>query len=190
MKILSLRRSSFLVVGFALLLGACSTATTRTAPIEGRRPQETPVAQPTTAAPKPQPPQGAQVFALPDSQVAPLEPVPVPGPVPGAIDSPPATSHAIKPPLDPALRELVAQAERASARGDRGAARATLERALKITPENAQLWFRLAELNFVDGEYEQAIVMAQRARELARGERELIYQADQLIERARSSLTR
>lgn len=186
MKILLPRRSHFLVVGFVLILGACSTATTRTAPIEGRRPQETPVAQPTTAAPKPQPPQGAQVFALPDSQVAPLEPVPVPG----AIDGPLTTTHAIKPPLDPALRELVAQAERASARGDRGAARATLERALKIKPENAQLWFRLAELNFVDGEYEQAIVMAQRARELARGERELMYQADQLIERARSPLTR
>lgn len=186
MKILLPRRSYFLVVGFVLILGACSTATTRTAPIEGRRPQETPVAQPTTAAPMPQPPQGAQVFALPDSQVAPLEPVPVPG----AGDSPLTTTHAIKPPLDPALRELVAQAERASARGDRGAARATLERALKIKPENAQLWFRLAELNFVDGEYEQAIVMAQRARELARGERELMYQADQLIERARSPLTR
>lgn len=186
MKILLPRRNHFLVVGFVLILGACSTATTRTAPIEGRRPQETPVAQPTTAAPMPQPPQGAQVFALPDSQVAPLEPVPVPG----AIDSPLTTTHAIKPPLDPALRELVAQAERASARGDRGAARATLERALKIKPENAQLWFRLAELNFVDGEYEQAIVMAQRARELARGERELMYQADQLIERARSPLTR
>ena len=186
MKILLPRRNSFLVVGFALMLGACSTATTRTAPIEGRRPQETPVARPTTAAPMPLPPQGAQVFALPDSQVAPLEPVPVPG----AGDSPLTTTHAIKPPLDPALRELVVQAERASARGDRGAARATLERALKIKPENAQLWFRLAELNFVDGEYEQAIVMAQRARELARGERELIYQADQLIERARSPLTR
>jgi tetratricopeptide (TPR) repeat protein len=96
---------------------------------------------------------------------------------------------AILPPTDPALRELVVQAERASARGDRGAARATLERALKIQPADAQLWLRLGELNFEEGEFEQAVVMGQRAGELAHGDAALQAQADALVARAQRRLT-
>lgn len=174
-----------LAAGCALQLGACTTGTTRVAPIEERSPEAASTMQPAVAprqetSPLPHTPQGTQVFALPDARVSPMTPAP-------AIDD---AGPASKPLTDPAMRELVAQAERASARGDHGAARATLERALKIKPDDAQLWLRLAELSLFDAEYEQAIVMAQRARELARGERGVIDRSDHLIARARGELTR
>jgi len=173
------------VMSVALLLTAC-TGNTRVAPIEGRT-DERPagrVAQEVPPAPGPsvgaaKAPAETQIFPLPDTTDPLRAPLPVPESDAAAVTPPP-----VVPPSDPALRELVAQAERASSRGDRGAARATLERALKIKPGDGQLWLRLGELNFADGEYEQAVVMAQRARELARGDSPLIAQADDLMTRA------
>ncbi len=169
----------------SMLFSACSTAPSRSVPIEDRRQSTVPVTSPSVPArpsvTAPARPPTTQIFALPDTDVTPSAPLPVP-----ATQNPEAA--VITPNADPALRELLAQAERASARGDQGAARATLERALKIKPEDAQLWLRLAALNFDDGEFEQASVMAQRARSLAHGERGVLEQSDQLLARARQHL--
>lgn len=175
--------------GVAIILAGCS-ANTRMAPIEGRQdgtavPVGIEATRPPARPPAPAPAPGApQVFALPDAEAAPMAPVPVPD---GGSMTP---LPPVPPPADPALRELVAQADQAAARGDRGAARSTLERALKIKPGDAQLWLRLGELNFADGEYEQAMVMAQRARELAHGDAALVAQSNALITRAGQQLTR
>jgi len=174
------------LAGIASLLGACATST-QLAPIESRQtasPAGSPnLAEPAAAQPQPagtrQPVPETRVFALPDDGVAPMAPVPAPG----AAVAPPA-------PVDPALRDLVAQADRATTRGDRGAARATLERALKIKPADPDLWLRLGELNLEDGEFEQAIVMSQRARDLARGDPLLLARADALARRAEAALNR
>ncbi len=178
---------ALLLASGILLLSACSIAPTRTAPIEERKQHTPPVVPRTVPVPRsvtaPAPPPATQVYALPDTAVAPRALLPAP-------IAPLADTSASVLPVDPVLGELLAQVERASARGDQGTARATLERALKIKPEDARLWLRLAELNFDDGEFEQASVMAQRARALAHGERQLLERSDDLLARARQHLNR
>jgi predicted Zn-dependent protease len=85
---------------------------------------------------------------------------------------------------DPALRELIAQVDAAQSRGDSAAARATLERAVKIKPREAGLWLRLADLSYTGGDFEQALVTAQRARDLAGADAGTRARADDLIRRA------
>jgi Flp pilus assembly protein TadD len=166
-------------------LSGCATSP-MPAPIEDRKPVTA-----TAAVPQPQrptapavaPPVSApRVFALPDSAETRVSPLPG-APAPAA-----ASESPIAPPADPALRELVARAEQASNQGDTDAARATLERALKINPRDASLWYRMAELDYARGEFEQAIVTAERARTLATKDPELLARIDALSARARSRL--
>lgn len=181
---------ALVLAGVTLILAACAT-TTQMAPIESRQAikQEKPATPAGPGQPRRMPeavgpptPE-TQVFALPDDEIAPMAPVPgsdgaVVLPVPAA------------PPVDPALRDLVAQADRATARSDNGAARATLERALRIKPADPDLWLRLGELNLNEGEFEQALVMSQRARDLARGNAAFLARADVLAKRAQAALNR
>jgi Flp pilus assembly protein TadD len=86
--------------------------------------------------------------------------------------------------LDPALKELIAQVDAAQSRGDSITARATLERAVKVKPREASLWLRLADLDYASGDFSQALVTAQRARDLAGSDAETRARADDLIRRA------
>lgn len=123
---------------------------------------------------------GIRVFALPDEQ----GPEVAPAPMQDTLASPgPGTP--LPEVRDPVLSELVAQAAVAESRGDLAAARATLERALKVKPREPGLWLRLGELNLAARDYPQALATAQRARELAGADVELKARADELIKRAR-----
>ncbi|MBM4228166.1 MAG: tetratricopeptide repeat protein [Gammaproteobacteria bacterium] len=173
----------------AALLGPLAACTTggAPAPVEGRTPggptKSTAVARPSGASPAAAPATaaGTRVFALPDESGPAAAPVPmdeaIPVPVPVPLPAEPVFE-------DPALRELIAQVDAAQSRGDSAAARATLERAVKIKPREAALWLRLADLSYAGGDFEQALVTAQRARDLAGSDTGTKARADDLIRRA------
>jgi tetratricopeptide (TPR) repeat protein len=64
---------------------------------------------------------------------------------------------------NPAVIALLDRAQRDNAAGQREAAGASLERALRIEPRNAWLWQELAQLRLVQGQYAQAISLAKKS---------------------------
>ena len=57
--------------------------------------------------------------------------------------------------------------------GQREAAGASLERALRIEPRNAWLWLELAQLRLTQGQYAQAVSLAQKSRSFSSGDHSL-----------------
>jgi tetratricopeptide (TPR) repeat protein len=117
----------------------------------------------------------------------PYEPPRAPEPVPPARtpDAPPARTEAPPPtppepaPPPPPQREfrlgaasasLVAQARSQSEGGHHGLAAATLERALRIEPENPLVWVELARVRQAEGNHAQADAMGRKALSLATGD--------------------
>ena len=101
-------------------------------------------------------------------------------PVPGGEAQPGTALPAAPepPPLPPASgnRAVIALLDRAQADAGAGrpdAASATLERALRIEPRNARLWHELAQLRLAQGQYAQAISLAQKSNSFAAGQRPL-----------------
>jgi Tfp pilus assembly protein PilF len=98
----------------------------------------------------------------------------------GATGSPQAPGVAVAPPsppnapararLGPAATALVAQAHAQAASGEFAAAGATLERALRIEPDNPLLWVELGRLQLQQGNAAQADGMGRKALALASGE--------------------
>jgi tetratricopeptide (TPR) repeat protein len=99
--------------------------------------------QPGTAAP------GPGVTAPPERPAAP----------------PPRQFH-----LGPAASALVAQAHQQAVGGDYGAATATLERALRIEPDNPLVWIELGRVRLSENNPAQADAMGRKALALATGD--------------------
>lgn len=72
-----------------------------------------------------------------------------------------------------AVVALVERAHQEASSGRRESAGASLERALRIEPRNARLWHELARLRLVQGQYAQAVSLAQKSNSLAIRERAL-----------------
>jgi Flp pilus assembly protein TadD len=72
--------------------------------------------------------------------------------------------------LGPAASALVAQAHQQSAGGDYGQAAATLERALRIEPDNPLLWTELGRVRLGENDPAQAESMGRKALALATGD--------------------
>jgi len=85
----------------------------------------------------------------------------------------------------PAARELASSADAAMARGDLTASAASLERALRIEPNNAGLWSRLAEVRLRQGDTAQAEQLALKANGLAGADAALRSRNDQIVAQAR-----
>ena len=85
----------------------------------------------------------------------------------------------------PAARELAASADAALGRGDLSGSAATLERALRIEPNNAGLWSRLAEVRLRQGDTVQAEQLALKANGLAGVDAALRSRNDQIVAQAR-----
>lgn len=64
---------------------------------------------------------------------------------------------------NPAVIALLDRAQRDNAAGQREASGASLERALRIEPRNAWLWQELAQLRLTQGQYAQAMSLAQKS---------------------------
>jgi tetratricopeptide (TPR) repeat protein len=112
-----------------------------------------PYRAPTTPAPAPAPPtQEPPVQTQPGSPPAPVEqPQPLPEPV------------VREPTLGAASRALVGQAQTQLATKNFAVAASSLERALRIEPDNPLLWIELGKLRQAEGNYVQAENMARKA---------------------------
>jgi hypothetical protein len=86
----------------------------------------------------------------------------------------------------PAARELSASADAAMARGDLTASAASLERALRIEPNNAGLWSRLSEVRLRQGDNAQAEQLALKSNGLAAGNAALRTRNDKIVAAARA----
>jgi predicted Zn-dependent protease len=66
-----------------------------------------------------------------------------------------------------AVIALLDQAQTDNDSGQREAAGASLERALRIEPRNPWLWLELAQVRLAEGQYEQAITLARKSNSFA-----------------------
>ncbi|MGE0582237.1 MAG: tetratricopeptide repeat protein [Steroidobacteraceae bacterium] len=140
------RASLLLPLVLALVLSGCATP-------------------PYSPAPGPAPSTGGE-RPVPGQPGAGAElPVPIPVPTPAPVPPPPPKSYR----LGTATNALVTQARGATARGDFDAAAATLERALRIEPDNPLVWIEMGRTRLAGGDARQAENMGRRALALAAG---------------------
>ena len=79
---------------------------------------------------------------------------------------------------------MLEQSRAQRAAGSLPAARASLERALRLDPNNAALWLELGELELQTGNSAQAATMARKAQTLAGRDRQLTDRAEKLLRAA------
>ncbi len=92
--------------------------------------------------------------------------------------APPPIAHVE---LSAATRSLVAQARVQSTRGDFPAASSTLDRALRIEPNNPLLWIELGRLRLAEGDGHQAEGCGRKAMALSSGDQGTQEQAGRLL---------
>lgn len=80
-----------------------------------------------------------------------------------------------------ATAALVTQSRAERDTGNLGGAAATIERALTIAPEDAQLWMELAEIRMEQGDWDQAEEMARKALTLTAERSEVAERARRLL---------
>jgi uncharacterized protein HemY len=103
-------------------------------------------------------------------------PIEVPTPLP-----PPARPRAAPATLSPASKALVSQAQTQRKRGDLPGAAVSLDRALRIEPNNPLLWIELGRLRMDQGNFPQAEGMGRKALAMSVGDDGTQAQAWQLI---------
>src|SRR5690606_24407124 len=86
----------------------------------------------------------------------------------------------------PASVALLEQSRNQRAAGSYSAAASSIERALRIDPNNAALWLELGEIKLADDDPLQAEQMARKAQTLAGGDRALAARAERLLALAAS----
>ncbi|MGE5757544.1 MAG: tetratricopeptide repeat protein [Sideroxydans sp.] len=131
-----------------LLLAGCASVTT----------------QPTA---KPAAPEAIPQGAIPQEAIPPGMPQPPAGAV--VIEPVPKSDMS----GNPAIIALLDRARLDAQAGKREEAGASLERALRIEPRNAWLWNELAQLRLAQGQYAQAITVAQKSISFAGRDRRL-----------------
>jgi hypothetical protein len=121
--------------------------------------------------PQPTSPGNPPVYPTPNTGPSSEGPAAVPAPSP--TSPPPSTAPPVATRqfhLGPASTALVTQAHRQAAGGDPQLAISTIERALRIEPDNPLLWIELGEAHEAAGRYEQAGGMGHKALQLAVGD--------------------
>jgi uncharacterized protein HemY len=83
--------------------------------------------------------------------------------------------------LSPATRSLVTQAHTQLTNGDLPAASSTLDRALRIEPNNPLLWIELGRLRLAENDAHQAESCARKALALASGDRDTQARSGRLL---------
>jgi tetratricopeptide (TPR) repeat protein len=122
---------------------------------------------------------GTQGAATPAGSVQPAPPGSAAG-QPAAAGGPgAATPRQFR--LGSAATALVGQAHQQSAAGDQAQAAATLERALRIEPQNPLLWIELGRIRLAENNAVQADAMGRKALALATGDPEAEASAWRLI---------
>ncbi len=113
------------------------------------------------------------------NESAPLTPLP----------AAPATKSATPPPANPAVVALLDQAAAQGRSGHVDQSATTLERALRIQPENGWLWHRLAAVRLQQERYSETVELATKSTALARGDTKLIQANEDLISQAKAALS-
>jgi Tfp pilus assembly protein PilF len=116
----------------------------------------------------PAPPPGQAIGSVRPAPPIPAQPPPAP-PAP-APPAPPATPAPRQFHLGAASRALVTQAHAQAQGGDFGQASATIERALRIEPDNPLLWIELGRMRLGAADAEQADAMGRKALSLGTGD--------------------
>ncbi len=125
-----------------------------------------PTAAPPTQATRPESPsRQASAKSVPESEI----------PKPRQVPQPPP----------PAVVALMQQAESDRSRGDLERAASRLERALRIQPRSAELWYQLAIIRFQQEQPGLAEELAKKSLSLAAGHADLIQRNWALIAKAR-----
>ena len=136
---MSVRRLPLAAVALSLTLGACAVPQPYRVPAPQPSPPESPSGgTPATTTPAPTP-----------------EAIPQPAPAPAPVVK--------EPTLSSASRALVAQAQSQLAAKNFPVAAASIERALRIEPDNPLLWLELGKVRQEEGNYVQAENMARKA---------------------------
>lgn len=121
---------------------------------------------------RPQPPG----TPIPEPQPSPSGPLtPIPPPAPRAPPAP-RENH-----LSPATRSLVTQSRTLASHGDLDGASSTLDRALRIEPNNPLLWIELGRLRLAESDAHQAESCGRKALGLASGDHGTQAQAGRLL---------
>jgi tetratricopeptide (TPR) repeat protein len=139
---------------------------------------------------RPQPPPDAPrpTTPAPPTTEAPSAPAPAPLPPPAPRGEP--VPRADVPPARPqsdasgASGALLEQSRAQRAAGSVPAARASLERALRLDPNNAAIWLELGELELKTGNMSQAATLARKAISLAGRDTRLTARAERLLRAA------
>lgn len=162
-------RSGLLLLVLALL-GGCTSLRETPAPVDT-----------SVGTPGPQAPVvvGPSVPPPTDNNELRREPLP-PAPPPPA--GPPAP-----PPATPSSTLLVS-VDAALAAGDLDRAAALCERALRISPRDGQLWYKLATIRFQQGRYADAQGFVRRALSFAGANAALARESNALLARIQSAL--
>jgi hypothetical protein len=169
---MTFQRTLLLIAVCTGALSACAGRGVAPAPIEDRAYQPTaakPVAKPQVKPlPPPRDPSLPVVNALPDADSPLLRATPLGAPVPisaPASASSPDPAAAIARPAG--VSKILDEAAAAAKSGQHAAARAKLERAVELSPRDAEVWFRLAQISATEGDWSQARSLADRAHSLA-----------------------
>jgi tetratricopeptide (TPR) repeat protein len=115
------------------------------------------------------------VIGPPAPEQEPVIAAPTPTPVPHERPRSPAAT------LGPASKALVSQAEAQRKKGDLPGATVTMERALRIEPNNPLLWIEMGRLRMDQRNYAQAEGMGRKALSMSVGDDRTQSQAWQLI---------
>ncbi|TVQ72793.1 MAG: tetratricopeptide repeat protein [Chromatiaceae bacterium] len=144
-----------------------------------RPPAPTPSEPPTRAqvpAPEPVPEPEPRVEPTPETSRV---------PAPSIARQEPAREEQARTQQPPAVLALARDADDRMQQGDADGAAAALERALRIAPDDARLWQRLAAVRLEQGQPEQAVNLAGRSNALARGDQALQARNWRIIAEAR-----
>lgn len=153
------------LLAYLALAAACTTLSTPSRPAPSPAPQPAPPAEETRPTPAPLPPPTTRT-----------PPPPVPrSDVPAARPQSDASG---------ASGALLEQSRAQRAAGSLPAARSSLERALRLDPNNAVLWLELGELELQTGNAAQAAEMARKAMTLAGRDARLTARAERLLRAA------
>lgn len=158
-----------------LSLPGCSFSPTAHAPIEERS-----ISRATSPAAAPEEESSATVTLYPEAgnaaSATPLSGSEAPRPLAESESPPPSTAVV-------ALLDTATQQTRA---GKLDNAAATLERALRLEPRNAELWTRLAEIRLQQGQLDQAAGLAAKSNNLAGNNAGIITRNLKIIEQVRA----
>jgi tetratricopeptide (TPR) repeat protein len=158
---------AILLVISLFFLGGCTSLGERRvpAPVEevGSRPEPPPIEV------------GPPVLSEEEQERLRREPLP-PAPQPVVPPEPPAPT---------ASSTLLAEVDQAIAANQLDRAAALCERALRITPRDGLLWYKLATIRYLQGRHADARGFAQRALSLAGSNAQLVRDGNDLLERIR-----